>query len=92
VSFRHLIRCSAAGSDYFVGSLLEELLGDGEFQDSLARGSVGTRLASQRVVDVLVERGVLQRGAASVVLVRADHAIPVIDRALAERDRLKGFS
>jgi hypothetical protein len=77
----------AAGNDYFVRSLLTELLGDGELQDCLARGNVGTRLASQRVVDVLVERGVLQHRAGSVVLVRADQATPVIDRAVAERDK-----
>jgi hypothetical protein len=43
------------------------------------------------VVDVLVERGVLQHRAGSVVLVRADQAIPVIDRVVGERDRLKGL-
>jgi hypothetical protein len=78
-----------AGNDYFVASLLAELLGEGELQDCLARGNVGTRLASHRVVDVLVERGVLQHRAGSVVLVRADEAIPNIDRAVAERERAR---
>jgi hypothetical protein len=75
--------------DYFVASLLTDQLGHRELQDAVAAGVVGTRLSSAHVVDVLVERGVLQRGAGPVTLVRADQATAVIDRAVAEHERPK---
>ena len=78
------------GHEYFVGAHLAALLDDGEgaalFQ-GLARSNVETRLASQRVVDELLQRGVVARDGGSVVLVRADQAIEYIDRAVAEREK-----
>jgi hypothetical protein len=90
VSGRRLHSLIAAGADYFVESLVAEMCGPAVLRDAVAAGGVGTRVASPQVVDVLVERGVLQRGAGPVTLVRADGAAAVIDRAVAERDRGRG--
>jgi hypothetical protein len=73
-----------------VQSLVAEVFGLAVLQDAVAAGTVGTRVASPQVVDVLVERGVLQRGPGPVTLVHADDATAVVDRTVAERDRARG--